>query len=85
MDKQNIDEAAFYKSFYKKGKEDFADELAAIILKKKEAVSKSRETFYKGTGDEEGFAFWLGRGTTYAEVLTLILELREGMGEDKDV
>ena len=82
MDKQNINEAAFYKSFYKKGKEDFADELAAIILKKKEAANKSREAYSKD--DEVGLAYWLGRGTTYAEVLTLILELREGIGEDND-
>lgn len=82
MDRHTATELA-YKNGYKAGKKEFADKLASIILQKKEAVSKSRETFYKGTGDEEGFAFWLGRGTTYAEVLTLILELREGItGED---
>lgn len=77
MDNQISNELAFYK----KGKEDFADELAAIILKKKEAAVKTREAYSKD--DEEGFAFWLGRGTTYAEVLTLILELRVGVGENK--
>lgn len=78
MDKQITNELAFYK----KGKEDFADELAAIILKKKEAAAKAREAYSKD--DEGGLAYWLGRGTTYAEVLTLILELREGIGEDTD-
>lgn len=78
MDKQITNELAFYK----KGKEDFADELAAIILKKKEAAAKAREAYSKD--DEGGLAYWLGRGTTYAEVLTLILELREGIGEDND-
>ena len=78
MDKQITDELAFYK----KGKEDFADELATIILKKKEAANKAREAYSKD--DEGGFAYWLGRGTTYAEVLTLILELREGIGENND-
>lgn len=78
MDKQITDELAFYK----KGKEDFADELASIILKKKEAAAKAREAYSKD--DEGGFAYWLGRGTTYAEVLTLILELREGIREDTD-
>lgn len=78
MDKQIINELAFYK----KGKEDFADELAAIILKKKETAAKARETYSKD--DEGGLAYWLGRGTTYAEVLTLILELREGLGEGND-
>ena len=76
MDKQITDELAFYK----KGKEDFADELASIILKKKEAATKAREAYSKD--DEGGLAYWLGRGTTYAEVLTLILELREGIGEE---
>ena len=81
MDKHTATELA-YRNGYETGKKEFADKLASIILKKKEAVSKSRETFYKGAGDEEGFAFWLGRGTTYAEVLTLILELREGITEE---
>lgn len=84
MDKYTIAEMA-YKNGHEAGKKEFADELASIIAQKKEATAKSRETYYKGNGDEEGFAFWLGRGTTYAEVLTLILELREGIGEDKDV
>lgn len=66
-----------YKNGYEKGKEEFADKLASIILRKKEATAKARETYSKD--DEGGFAYWLGRGTTYAEVLTLILELREGI------
>ena len=78
MDKQITNELAFYK----KGKEDFADELASIILKKKEAARKAREAYSKDDGG--GLAYWLGRGTTYAEVLTLILELREGIGENND-
>jgi hypothetical protein len=81
MDKHTATELA-YKNGYEAGKKEFADKLASIILKKKEAVSKSRETYYKGEGDEDGFAYWLGRGTTYAEVLTLILELREGITEE---
>lgn len=80
MDKHTATELA-YKNGYEAGKKDFADELAAIILKKKEAAAKAREAYSKD--DEGGFAYWLGRGTTYAEVLTLILELREGItGED---
>lgn len=69
-----------YKNGYEKGREEFADKLASIILQKKEATAKARETYYKGNGD----VFWLGKGTTYAEVLTLILELREGIGEDNN-
>ena len=77
MDKHTATELA-YKNGYEAGKKEFADKLASIILQKKEATAKSRETYYKGNGD----VFWLGKGTTYAEVLTLILELREGIGED---
>lgn len=77
MDRHTATEVA-YKNGYEKGKEEFADKLASIILQKKEATAKARETYYKGNGD----VFWLGKGTTYAEVLTLILELREGIGEE---
>jgi len=86
MDAYQAAEVAYkngYEKGYEKGKEEFADKLASIILQKKEATTKARETYSKD--DEGGFAYWLGRGTTYAEVLTLILELREGIGEDKDV
>lgn len=79
MDKHIATELAF-KNGYNKGKEEFADKLASIILQKKEAITKARETYSKD--DEGSFAYWLGRGTTYAEVLTLILELREGIGEE---
>ena len=71
-----------YKNGYEKGKEEFADKLASIILQKKEATAKARETYSQD--DEGGFAYLLGKGITYAEVLTLILELREGIGEDND-
>lgn len=81
MDKHTATELA-YKNGYEKGKEEFADKLASIVLQKKEAAAKARETYFKD--DEGGLAYWLGRGTTYAEMLTLILELREGIGEDND-
>lgn len=81
MDTYTATELA-YKNGYKKGKEEFADKLASITLQKKEVTAKARETYFKD--DAGGFAYWLGRGTTYAEVLTLILELREGIGEDND-
>ena len=81
MDAYQAAEVA-YKNGYEKGKEEFADKLASIILQKKEAAAKARETYSKD--DEGGLAYWLGRGTTYAEVLTLILELRVGVGEDND-
>lgn len=79
MDTHMATEIAF-KNGYEKGKKEFADKLASIILQKKEATAKARETYSKD--DEGGHAYWLGRGTTYAEVLTLILELREGIGEE---
>lgn len=79
MDKHTATELA-YKNGYEAGKKEFADELASIILQKKEAATKTLELYSKE--DEGSFAYWLGRGTTYAEVLTLILELREGIGED---
>ena len=80
MDKHTATELA-YKNGYETGKKEFADKLASIILKKKEATAKTRETYSKD--DAEGLAFWLGRGTSYAEVLTLILELREGITEEE--
>lgn len=78
MDKYTVAEIAF-KNGYEAGQKEFADKLASIILKKKNSAETSRETYCDGPGDEGGFAYWLGRGTTYAEVLTLILELREGI------
>lgn len=79
MDKHTATELA-YKNGYEKGSREFADKLASIILQKKEVTANARETYFKD--DEGGFAYWLGRGTTYAEVLTLILELREGITEE---
>ena len=79
MDKYTIAEMA-YKNGHEAGKKEFADKFASVIMQKKEAATKTLELYSKE--DEGSFAYWLGRGTTYAEVLTLILELREGIGED---
>ena len=81
MDNHTATEIA-YKNGYEAGKKEFADKLASIVLKKKNSVKTSRGTYCDGPGDEGGFAYWLGRGTTYAEILTLILELREGIIEE---
>lgn len=47
-----------YKNGYEKGKEEFADKLASIILQKKEAAAKAREAYSK---DDEGGLAYLAR------------------------